>query len=98
MGLRVSSLLIWRNRQPRIKDALSQAGNTHLHLGIGPARYLNDHVEDGLLLIGIQRDIVEGRDGHAVLLNEDAVLECVRGANLARRVLAGALGADGSHV
>jgi hypothetical protein len=56
---------------------------THLHLAIGPARDLNDHVQDGLLLVGVQRDIVEGRDGHAILLDVDAVLQRVGAADLA---------------
>ena len=57
--------------------------STHLHLGIGPAGYLNDHVQDRVLLVGIEGDVVEGRDRHAILLDEDAVLERVCGANLA---------------
>ena len=32
---------------------------TNLHLSIGPAGHLNDHVEDSLLLVGIERNIVE---------------------------------------
>jgi hypothetical protein len=60
---------------------------THLHLRIGPAGHLNYHVEDRLLLIGIERDVVERRDGLAILLDVDAVLERVRGANSACRVL-----------
>ena len=51
--------------------------STHLHLGVGPARYLNNHVQDGLTLVGIERDIVEWRDRLAILLSEDAVLEGV---------------------
>lgn len=61
---------------------------THFHLRIRPARHLDDHVEDRLLLVGVQRDVVEGRDGHTILLDEDAVLEGVGGANLAGGVLA----------
>ena len=55
----------------------------HLKLGIGPARDLNNHVEDGLVLVGKQRDVVEGRDGHAILLDVHAVLEGVGGGDLA---------------
>ena len=32
---------------------------TYLHLSIGPSWDLDDHVQNGLLLVGIQRDIVE---------------------------------------
>jgi hypothetical protein len=60
-----------------------QLTETHLHLGIGPAGHLNNHVEDGLLLVGEQRDVVPWRDELAVLLNVDTVLEGVGGANAA---------------
>jgi hypothetical protein len=66
--------------------------NSHLHLRIGPSRDLHDHVEDSLLFIGIQRDVVEGRDGDAILLDEDAVLEGVGGTNPARSVLTTSFG------
>lgn len=59
-------------------------GSTYLLLGVGPAGDLDDHVQDGLLLVGVERDVVEGRDGHAILLDVDAVLEGVRSADLAR--------------
>jgi hypothetical protein len=62
-------------------------GSTHLELGIGPSRNLNNHVENGLLLVGIEGDIVEGGDGEAILLDVDAVLQSVLGGNLADRVL-----------
>lgn len=55
----------------------------YLKLSVGPARDLHDHVEDGLLLVGIQGDVMEGRDRHAILLDVDAVLERVRGRDLA---------------
>lgn len=57
---------------------------TYLLLGVGPAGDLDDHVEDGLLLVGVERDVVEGRDGHAILLDVDAVLKGVRSTDLAR--------------
>jgi hypothetical protein len=60
---------------------------THLKLGIGPARNLNDHVQDRLFGIGKQGDIVEGRDGDAILFDVDAVLEGVGGSHLADAVL-----------
>lgn len=72
--------------------------NTDLHLRIGPAGNLDNHVEDGLLLIGIERDVVEGRDGDAILFNVDAVLEGVGCGDLASSVLAAGLGvSDGRH-
>ena len=48
-----------------------------LELRVGPARNLNDHVEDGLLLVGVKGYIVERRDRDAVLLDVDTVLERV---------------------
>ena len=57
--------------------------STYLHLSIGPSWHLNNHVEDGLLLIGIQRDVVERRARLAILLDVDAVLEGVGGVDLA---------------
>ena len=62
-------------------------GGTDLHLRIGPAGNLDNHVEDGLLLIGIQGDIVEWGNGDAILLNKDAMLEGVGSANLAGGIL-----------
>lgn len=35
-----------------------------LHLAIGPSWDLNDHVQDGLLVVGIEGDVVEGRDNN----------------------------------
>lgn len=64
----------------------TQLGATHLHLSVAPAGDLDDHVEDGLLLVGIERDVVPCRDGLAVLLDEDTVLERVRRSDLADRV------------
>ena len=59
---------------------------SYLLLGVGPAGDLNDHVEDGLLLVGIEGDIVEGRDGLAILLDVDTVLQGVGLADLANGV------------
>lgn len=39
-----------------------------LELGVGPAGNLDDHVEDVLGLVGIQRNVVEGRDRGTVAL------------------------------
>lgn len=55
----------------------------HLKLGVGPARNLNHHVQDGLLGIGVQGNIVERRDGDAILLDVHPVLEGVGGSDLA---------------
>jgi hypothetical protein len=62
---------------------------TYLHLAIGPSWDLNDHVQDGLLLIGVQGDIVERRDGYAILLDVDAVLQSIRSSDLSDFELAG---------
>jgi hypothetical protein len=65
---------------------------TYLHLAIGPARDLNDHVQDGLLLVCIQRDIVERRDGHAIFLNVNAVLQGIGTRDLSCLVGRGHIG------
>lgn len=59
---------------------------TDLELGVGPAGDLDDHVQDGLLLVGVEGDVVEGRDGDAILLDVDAVLEGVGRSDLAHLV------------
>ena len=64
---------------------------THLHLRVGPSWNLNHHIQDRLLLIGIQWDIVEGRARLAILLNPDAVFEGVGSADLAGGVDGGGL-------
>ena len=61
--------------------------NTDLLFGIGPARDLDDHVQDSLLLIGVQGNVVERRDGDAILLDECAVFQGVRSTNTANTVL-----------
>jgi len=60
--------------------------STDLLLGVGPARNLNNHVEDGLLVVGVEWDIVERRAWLAVLLNVGAVLESVRSSDAADAV------------
>jgi hypothetical protein len=60
-----------------------------LKLGVGPARDLDDHVEDGALLVGVEGNIVEGGDDLAVLLEEDTVVcsrppTCGRGSKRAK--------------
>lgn len=49
--------------------------SAYLLLGVGPAGNLNDHVEDCLLSVGIEGDIVEGRDRLAILLDVHPVLQ-----------------------
>jgi hypothetical protein len=66
--------------------AVSVRSVSYLLLGVGPAGDLNDHVQDALLLIGVEGDIVEGRDGLAILLDVDTVLQRVRLGNLANGV------------
>jgi hypothetical protein len=65
---------------------------TYLELGIGPSRNLNNHVQDGLLLVGIERNIMERRNGLAILLDVDSVLEGVGSRNLADGVVGGHVG------
>lgn len=64
---------------------------TYFHLSIGPPRHLDDHIEHSLLLVRVQWYIMERRDGHAILLNVDAVLKGVRGTDLAGCVDRGGL-------
>lgn len=70
-------------------EASGRAAAAYLLLGVGPARNLNDHVQDGLLLVGVEGDVVEGGDGLAILLDEDTVLEGVRSTDGADGVLGG---------
>ena len=63
------------NQWDRVNQSKLVAAN--LHLSVGPAGDLDNHVEDGLLRVGVQWDIVEGRDGHAVLLDVHPVLQGV---------------------
>ena len=64
----------------------------HLHLCIAPARNFNNHVQDGLLLVGIERNIVEWRNGDAILLDVDTVLESVCSADSASSVCSRSFG------
>lgn len=54
-----------------------------LQLGVSPSWDLDDHVEDGLFLVGIQWDVVERRDDLTILLDEDLVVQSVGSTNLA---------------
>jgi len=48
---------------------INQAGRqTDLHLGVGPTWHLHDHVVDGLLLVGVQWNVVHRRDDIAALV------------------------------
>jgi len=60
-----------------------------LQFGIGPSWDLDDHVQDCLLLICIERNVVEGGDWDAILLDVDAVIEGVWLADLSDCVLRG---------
>ena len=45
----------------------------NLHLGVGPSRNFDDHVEDTGILISKERNVVEGRNGNAVLFQINAM-------------------------
>jgi len=68
-------------------DGVEELFLRDLELAVCPSWDLNNHVQDGLLLIGIERDIVEGRDRDAILLDVDAMLESVRCSDLSSLVL-----------
>lgn len=85
----LSADVLTRSSRALVQCEMSVQAHTHLLLGIGPARDLHNHVEHGLLLIGVQWDVVEGRDRHAILFNVDAVLEGVWCADLANGVCGG---------
>jgi len=70
----------------RTIDRTLDRRNAYLLLGVGPARNLDDHVQDGLLLVGVEGNVVEGRDGDAILLDVDTVLQRVRLSDLADSV------------
>lgn len=62
---------------------------SYLELSIGPSWNLDDHVQNGLLLVGKQWDIVERRDRCAILLNEATIFKSVGCTDSAGSVLSG---------
>ena len=46
----------------------------HLHLRVGPAGNLDNHVQDAIVAVSEQRDVVPARDGAAILLDIHTVL------------------------
>lgn len=82
MGLRNSSLEIW-NKKLSATLPSHRVIEVYLLLGVCPARNLDNHVKNVLLLIGIQRNIVERRDRDTILLDVHTVLESVGGADFA---------------
>jgi hypothetical protein len=55
----------------------------YLHLSIGPSWNFHNHVQDCLLLIGIEGHIVKWRNWDTILLDVDSVLESIGGGDLA---------------
>lgn len=77
-----------------LDDGVEGLGLGDLELGVGPARDLDDHVEDGAgrdggRRGGEQRDVVERRHGRAVVLNVHAVLEGILRGDASGRVCCG---------
>jgi len=60
-----------------------------LHLRVSPTGNLNNHVEDAVVLIGEERDVVKRGHDRAILLDINAVINCVWCASEAGRVLGG---------
>jgi len=58
-----------------------------LKLGVGPTRDLYNHVEDAIVLVGKERNVVEGGDDGSVLFRIDAVFEGVGSTNETSSVL-----------
>jgi hypothetical protein len=75
--------------QQHHRRKLQNTDLTYLHFGIGPSWNLDDHVQDGLLLIGIQGDVVEWRHRNTIFLDENAMLQGVRSSDLSGCVLGG---------
>ena len=69
---------LWISRSYVLSHVCSaRLEHTHLHFGIGPPWDFDNHVEDSLLIIGVERNIMKGRHGRSILFNEDAVFECI---------------------
>jgi hypothetical protein len=74
MGLNGSSLEIYncneKGEMPLKKfkreNNSSMESNFYLQLCICPARNLNDHVENARLFVGVERNVMEGRDDFAL--------------------------------
>ena len=45
-----------------------------LHLGVGPTRNLDNHVQDALVGVGEQRNVMEGRYDSSILFDEDTMV------------------------
>jgi len=58
----------------------------NLHLCVGPPWDLNNHVEESLLLIGIERNIVEWRNWDTISLDVDTMVNGVGLRNFSHRV------------
>lgn len=82
---RCARVSVERQRRQLIQSESNQLLQlrAHLKLAVGPSRNLDNHVQDGLLLVGIERNVVKGGHGDAILLDVDAVLQSVLGGNLA---------------
>jgi len=81
IGLNGLFLVIWRDdgaqqegaRVVQIRQEVAagrppHAARTHLQLGVGPARDLDDHVHNAIGFVGEERDVVERRDDLALLV------------------------------
>jgi len=77
--------------QPALLDILFNGiegfllGN--LHLRVRPARNLDDHVEDAVVLVCEERDVVERRDDGSILFDVDTVFKSIRRADEAGSIL-----------
>ena len=65
---------------------------SYLHLSIGPSGDFHNHVQDRLLFVGIERNIVERRDGHSIFFDKDTVFEGVGRSDLPYRVASRGIG------
>lgn len=87
---RLVSTRLWASlvkHQSRMRGIGHGRTTTYLKFCVSPTRDLNNHVQDGLLLIGIKGNVVEWRDGDAILFDIRAKLKSVGLADLADGVL-----------